>query len=323
MTKPCRARLLLAAKMAFSALLLWLVLTRLNYHDITIRLRAANPRWLVLAILCSPAGIALAARRWQVLSQGMLNFSRAFRYTWIGYFFGSIMPGLVSGDIAKGFSLAAKNADTRDERLPVSILFDKLCGLWVLLAQFCIVALILLLTHSAAMSGMRHLVIFGVIGTLLGLAGGIVLLHPVGSGLAHRVVSSLPVPAVAAFGRRAVDAIEVYSAQPSLVIQALLLSTAIHGLNCLSFWFVLRALAIPAGLAFAAVLYPMLSLLLAVPVSVSGIGVRDVFVFTLFKTFGLDPAAGVAFSWLLLGLSLPVVAVGGLIQLGEVFHQRD
>jgi glycosyltransferase 2 family protein len=322
MAKSHRARLLFAAKLVFSALLLWVVLRKLNYQDIAGRLRAANPRWLALALLSSPVVMALSAKRWQVLSQGLLTFGRAFRYTWIGLFFGSIMPGMVSGDIAKGFSLAAKSADARDERLPISILFDKLVGLWVLLALFCVVALILLATHSETMAGMRHLVIVGIIGTLLGLMAGVGIMHPAGSGLARRLIGKLPVRVLASFGGRALDAVEVYAAQPWRIAQALALSLASHGLNCVSFWLVLRALAIPAGLPFAAVLYPMLSLLLAVPVSVSGIGVRDVFIFSLFKTFGLNPASGVAFSWLLLGLSVPIVAIGGLIQLGEVFRRR-
>jgi uncharacterized protein (TIRG00374 family) len=323
MASSHRARLLFAAKLIFSALLLWLVLTKLNFQDVAVRLRAADPRWLVLVVLSSPVLMALSARRWQVLSQGLLTFGPAFRYTWIGFFFGSIMPGMVSGDIAKGFSLAAKSSEARDERLPISILFDKLVGLWVLLALFCCVVAILVATHSEALSGLRHVITLGVIGTLFGLIAGVGILHPAGFEFARRLVSALPLPGLASAGNRLLDAIEVYSSQPWRVIQALLLSLAIHGLNCLCFWFVLRSLAVPAGLAFAAVLYPMLSLLLAVPVSVSGIGVRDVFVFTLFKTFGLNSAAGVAFSWLLLGLSFPTIAIGGLIQLWEVFRRRN
>jgi len=317
-----RTRLFLAAKIGCSALLLWLVLKRLNYHDITVRLRAANPHWLILAILLTPVVMALSARRWQILSQGLLNFSRAFRYTWIGFFFGSIMPGMVSGDIAKGFSLAAKSADARDDRLPISIFFDKLLGLWVLLALFCVVAMILLATHSDSLHGMRHVVALGILGTLLGLAFGITMMHPMGSRLAGRLIAALPVPGLSLLGKRVLAAIGAYSSKPRQVAQALLLSLAIHGLNCLGFWFVLHALSIPAGLWFAAVLYPMLSLLLAVPVSMSGIGVRDVFVFTLFTTFGLNPASGVAFSWMLVGLSLPVIAIGGLIQLWEMFRRK-
>ncbi len=323
MASASRTRIFFAAKLVCSGLLLWLVLARIDCRDIAVRLRAASPGWLALVLLLSPGIMALSARRWQILSQGLLTFGRAFRYTWIGFFFGSIMPGMVSGDIAKGFSLAAKDADTRNERLPVSIFFDKLIGLWVLMALFCAVAVLLLGTHSDTLSGLRHIVILGVAGTVIGLIAGIAIMHPAGSGLARQLASAVPIPAVASFVRRSVDAISIYSAQPWRVVQALLLSLAIHGCNCLGFWFVLRALSVPAGISFAAVLYPMLSLLLAVPVSISGIGVRDVFVLTLFKAFGLNPAAGVAFSWLLVGLSLPVIAVGGLIQLWEAFRRRD
>ena len=42
----------------------------------------------------------------------------------------------------------------------------------------------------------------------------------------------------------------------------------------------------------------------------------------MFSAFGLNPEAGVAFSWLLLGLGLPNALLGGLIQLWEVFRRR-
>jgi uncharacterized membrane protein YbhN (UPF0104 family) len=122
---------------------------------------------------------------------------------------------------------------------------------------------------------------------------------------------------------RLVAAIELYSLKRGLVMRAVLLSVAVHGANSLCYWAILKSLSIPAGLAFAAMVYPMMSLVLAVPISVSGIGVRDVFIFTLFKVHGLNPESGIAFSWLLLGLSIPTIAAGALIQLWETFHRPD
>jgi hypothetical protein len=84
----------------------------------------------------------------------------------------------------------------------------------------------------------------------------------------------------------------------------------------------MRSLGIPANLWFALAFYPLLSVLLALPVSISGVGVRDVFAAGMFTAFGLNAASGVAFSWLLLALSIPNAFVGGVIQLTEVFRRR-
>jgi glycosyltransferase 2 family protein len=321
MARLTRAQVRFVAKLTFSALLLWLVLTKVDFHGIFTRLRTANFRWLLWAVAAGPVVIALSARRWQVLSQGLLSFNQAFRYTWIGLFFGSVMPGMVSGDLAKGLALAAKSAHTRDERLPVSILFDKLIGLWALLVMFCVVALTLLATRPELMAGIHRLVLAGIAVTFAGLAAGVGILHPLGAGFVRRAVKRLPYPRLHTFAHRLLDAVAQYASRPALIGQALLLSLIIHVINSLVFWFLLQSLAVPASLWFAAAIYPLLSLLLAVPISISGIGVRDVFLVTFFRAFGLNAESGAAFSWLLLGLSVPSVAVGALIQLWEVFRK--
>jgi uncharacterized protein (TIRG00374 family) len=100
---------LLAAKIALSAALLWLVLTKVDLGGITARLREARPEWLLPAMLLGPLVVVLSAWRWRLLSLGLIKFNDALSYTWIGLFFGSILPGVIGGDVAKGVSLAAKN----------------------------------------------------------------------------------------------------------------------------------------------------------------------------------------------------------------------
>jgi hypothetical protein len=67
--------------------------------------------------------------------------------------------------------------------------------------------------------------------------------------------------------------------------------------------------------------YPLLSGLLALPVSISGVGLRDVFSAGMFTAFGLGAEPGVAFSWLLLAMAVPNALIGGAIQLGEFFTE--
>jgi hypothetical protein len=100
---------LFLGKLCVSALLLWFVLTRISVADITSRLRTADVNCLIPAFGLAPVVIALSAWRWRLLSLGLIKFNDALSYTWIGLFFGSILPGVIGGDVAKGVSLAAKN----------------------------------------------------------------------------------------------------------------------------------------------------------------------------------------------------------------------
>ena len=317
---PKRA-LLLATKLAISGLLLWLALRRVEVSQVVARLHAADLLWLAPALAINPIAVLLSAWRWQILSHGLLRFGEAVRYTWIGLFFGTILPGIVGGDLAKGISLATKESRARDARLPLSILMDKVVGFWVLLLGFNLVALTLLGLQPEALAGMR-----GAIGLTLGVTGGgmvgmVFLLHPRGMALLMAATARLPGVGVRSVADRVLLALGSYRHHGGELLRAALISAAIHALNALSFWFAMRSLAIPAKLWFAAVFYPVLSALLALPVSISGIGLRDAFATSMFSRFGLDPAGAVAFAWLLLGLGLPNALVGGGLQLREIFRQ--
>lgn len=315
-------RVAFAVKLAFSALLLWLVLTKVDFTGIVARLRMADTRWLLPALLAGPAAVLLSAWRWRVLSLGLLGFGEGVRYTWIGLFFGSIVPGVVGGDVAKGVSLAAKTTRARDSRLPVSIVMDKLVGFWVLLLGFILVALVMLTLQPQLLAGMRGA--FWAAGGVaaIGLAAAVTLCHPLGAAAFSAIAAQLPSATLRNAASRALTALGTYQGQGRVLLQAALISVVIHALNALSFWLVMHSLAIPASLWFAALFYPLLSGLLVLPVSVSGIGVRDVFAASMFTAFGLNPEAGVAFSWLLLGLGIPNALIGGCIQLWEMFHRH-
>lgn len=313
---------LLGAKLAFSALLLWVVLNKVDVAGILARLRAANIRWLIPGLLMGPVVVVLSAWRWHLLSLGLLGMGETIRYTWIGLFFGSILPGVAGGDLAKGVSLAAKQSRSRDPRLPISIVVDKLVGLWVLLLQFSIVAFVMLAVQPLLLTGLRGVLWLAGAATAGGLTAGIAICQPRGAAWFRKAAKRFPSAVLRSWADRALAAIGTYEGHGSVLLAAALLSLAIHFLNAVSFWMVMHALAIPASIWFAAVFYPMLSVLLALPVSVSGVGVRDVFSASIFTAFGLNPESGVAFSWLLLGLSIPNVLAGGTIQLWEVFRHH-
>lgn len=315
-----KSGLLLAAKLILSALLLWLVLHKIDVASTLERLRSTQIRWLLPALLIGPVAVLLSAWRWRILGLGLLGFREAVSYTWIGLFFGSILPGVIGGDVAKGVSLALRDKGSRDPRLPMSIVVDKLVGLWALLLLFGGVAIPLMLTHPELLAEVRRTVWVALALAAAGIAGGAVLCHPRGSWALTRFVQLLPFAILRRGAGKIADTVGSYGGKGRAVGQCVLLSLLLHSLNACALWLAMHSLAIPASPVFAAVFYPLLSGLLALPVSISGIGVRDVFALGMFSAFGLEPTAAVAFSWLLLAMSVPNALVGGVIQLYEFFR---
>jgi uncharacterized membrane protein YbhN (UPF0104 family) len=316
-----RQILLLICKAAVSALLIWLVLRRIDLAGIELRLDALNFWWLLPSLVMVPASILMSAWRWHKLSLGLIGFRSAVCYTWIGVFFGTILPGFVGGDIAKGVSLATKNSRMRDARLPLSIITDKLVGFWVLLLLFGFASVSLLFVSPGILMVARNALVVGVFLALGGLGLGITACSPRGILVLASLVRRLPTVVLRDYSMRVIAAAGSLQGQEKLLWSTSAISLALHSMNVLAFWFCMRALSIPASLMFAAVFYPMLTFVLAIPVSISGVGVRDAFSAAIFTAFGLNPAAGVAFSWLLLLFGILSGLIGGCIQLFEMFRR--
>jgi len=116
--------------------------------------------------------------------------------------------------------------------------------------------------------------------------------------------------------------VNFYSSRPILLLKAFGISMAIHVVNIFAVYLSLLALRVDADILFAAVVYPSVSVMLLIPISISGIGVRDATLAVLFSLFGLPLASGVALSWLALFSTIPNVMIGGAIQLWEMYRKR-
>jgi hypothetical protein len=91
--------------------------------------------------------------------------------------------------------------------------------------------------------------------------------------------------------------------------------TIYHGVGILSFWLI--AQAIPLGLSFGNIgwVRTYVLFLMALPISMLGIGVRDGALIVLLRSYGVAPPAAVAYSFLLLARTLFTALIGGVIEL--------
>jgi uncharacterized protein (TIRG00374 family) len=308
----------LVAKLVLSVGLLLLVLARVDVDSVLAVLAQADPWLVALWYSLVPVTIALAAWRWEILAPG-LDYGMATKYTWIGVFFGHVLPGSIAGDIAKGVSLALKDSAARSG-LAASIVAEKTIGLVALMLFFDLACTVVYLLHGDASPQIRNLAVAALVLSLAGAIGvviGVLIaqrsdLFSLGAreGMLGRLIEG--VGAAAKF----------YRNKPSLLAKAFLISTMIHVVNIMGTYLSFRALRVDAELLFAAVVYPVVSMMLLIPISISGIGVRDATLAVLFTLFGLSASSGVALSWLALLAVIPNVVIGGAIQLVEMYRKH-
>ncbi len=243
----------------------------------------------VLALLV--LALFIAMYRWRLLLKGqgiVFEFSGLMRYTLIGCFFNTTMPGAVSGDIIKAWYVISENKKFEKTPVLTAILLDRAMGVFGLVT----VAFVpLMLRWSQAMENEQlHHVAMMILALAAGVAGffGYVMLSMWGPFAALRRALEVlrKVPAGGTF-LKGYDAFMTYRKCPEVLFQALLLSVFTHISVVTAVVFCAQALG-ETQLDFYQyfLLVPLGLITTAIPVAPAGLGVGHMAFKALFALAG-------------------------------------
>ncbi|MGB5821661.1 MAG: lysylphosphatidylglycerol synthase transmembrane domain-containing protein [Saonia sp.] len=140
-----RKKLITALKVIFSALLLYFIFTKINLEDVLDTLGKTNLFYLVIALLFFTLSKIIAAFRLNLYFhqlQVLLTQKSNLQLYILGMFYNLFLPGGIGGDAYKGYLI--KKTFGMDTKKVVSVLvLDRLSGLLLLFIYACILALIL------------------------------------------------------------------------------------------------------------------------------------------------------------------------------------
>jgi uncharacterized membrane protein YbhN (UPF0104 family) len=107
-------------------------------------LAAIDPRWLAAAVLASVVSNVFSAARWAAIARGLglqAPLGAMVRMYFQGMTLNVLLPGAtVSGDLLRGYQLAQRPGNPL-LRSGLSVLLDRLSGLWILCAASCVALL--------------------------------------------------------------------------------------------------------------------------------------------------------------------------------------
>lgn len=255
------------------------------------------------AVMAFQAILAIVRWRLVMLHQGMrIPFGTLARYFWLGLFFNQILPSSVGGDAARAYCLVRDGCGIGNAS--VAVLLDRMCGMVGLVL---LVLLGLPLSYQYIGDGTTR---WGVLLVTAGAAGAIMLVlfldRLTGGFRKWRIARGLTALSRDARGL-------FFTAGPR--VRLVTLSIGVHLISVGA----MAVLAVAAKfdvhwLAFVLVV-PLASLLMTVPVSVAGWGVREGVMIIGLGYAGMGPEQAVALS-ILYGLVLLLTALpGGLVWL--------
>lgn len=303
-------------KWALSIVLLGLVLWYVPLEEISKELGEAKPGWVISGFGLFFVMRVASAYRMHVITRHQemsLSTFEIFKIGLVTSFFGLFLPGHIAGGAIRWHMLSSK--DKKGVEALASMTFDRVNDTIVLISLGCIC---LFVASPSSASPAIPWILVGTLAVLLILYT--VLLNPRTTRLSIRVLAALGLyqrPWFNSVLTRLGDSMARFHQFPGIArIQLWGLSFIYHVLGTLVF--VLLAGAVDLGLSFAncAWLRAILHLLFILPISVSGIGVRESALVVLLAPFGITSAQAVAYSFLQMTGLLIVAGIGSLLAPG-------
>lgn len=304
-------RALFVLKLALSAGLLWFVLSRADLTQVFTAVRGADPILIGLALLTPLLGYTLTSTRWR----GLLRVVGAeippgplWRASLIAVFFNQFMPSTIGGDAIRVYE-AWRNGASRSAALS-SIVVDRVIGTFALV----LLAVGMLPFVSAAFE--NPWAVYGVVVAVSMMVSILMLMLflpiPGVISLFHRLCAALPGPAARIAGK--LDrAFAPYRGRWKVLPASMILSLLLQANVVLMHWLIGRALGIEVSIVQFCFIVPVAMVVMMIPVSINGIGLREGIFAVLLGAYGVESSQAVALALMSYALFLVHGIAGGIV----------
>lgn len=274
----------------------------------------AQVSWVAIGFVAIGVAFLLQTQRWLILMkvQGIhLQWWRAWRLVMIGAFFNLFLLGATGGDVIKIF-YALRETATKKSAAFLSVLVDRVIGLLALIA----VAVVICFINFSNL--MEHPLTRALLGSLVVILGGSLFVILAGV-VVDRLHLTKQLPSWMPMHTRILElasAFSVYTRDLQLLFSAFIISVAVHIFIFSSFYCAARAFTEQLTLGDVFSVMPIINTLTALPISFSGLGVREQLFQRLFETlYGIPGNIAVVISLIGFSLLLAWGLLGGVVYL--------
>ncbi len=316
--KDWRKAALLAAKIVFSLGLMTFLFARINAREVVRTWQHADGRLLLAACGLMLASNLLGAWQWERLLDAVgirIPYWKVVAYYHIGLFFNNFLPANIGGDFARVVE-ASRYGPSRATAF-ATVIMDRLIGTLAL-------AGLALLTTLPALDRFHFTVIY------LALVGFFLLsvllvwavFHPALLPAVERVLGRVGLgglkPALDDLAARLAH----YRDQRGLFVRLLLLALVVQVARIFVHALVARALGLRLPTAYFFLFVPLLAVIVSLPISLNGIGVREGAGVFLFRQVGVDAPRAFSLQFTTYLVAVTVSLLGGLVFLVRLPGRR-
>lgn len=306
-----KRRLLFLLKLLVSAGLLYLLYRRVDARALALQLRATRPFWLVFFLLLLGFNTLISSLKWRMLlaADGIRQpLWRLFASHLTGSFFNLFLPSTIGGDVYRVADIGRHSA--RTVNTAASIMADRLTG-------FMALALYGLVFPFAARRYIpnwdNRLLLLPAL-ALAGLSAVAAVLWE--QRLLRRLAGLLPAaarPRVTRVLDSVLASMAAYTRVPSVWLGSLAIALLFQFAAIVAVYSLGRSLGLELGLLPFCFFVPFITLMEMIPISIFGIGLRDVGYATFMEAVGRTADDAAALSLLYVAATLVYVSLGGVI----------
>lgn len=289
---------LLIIKLAISSGLLYYVLSKVGAEKVLAIIRTISPLAFIFAITIYIFSIYISTMRWRLLLPNEFKEKKLFSFYMIGAFFNTFLPGVIGGDAVKTYYLY-KEINSGSISLS-SVFMDRYIGF----ASLMIMGLVAYIIGFNYIKG--SIVEWLLPAIILAFLIGSLVVFGLRFGKRIRVLSQF------------YDYFDHYRNQKALITKTFFLSLIVQILNIISMYVITLGLGQHISLMYFFIFFPVITTISTLPISISGIGLREGTFVLLFGLVGIKPemATAMSFAWFL------SVAFGGLTGLFEYLRLK-
>ncbi|HLG18082.1 MAG TPA: lysylphosphatidylglycerol synthase transmembrane domain-containing protein [Blastocatellia bacterium] len=300
-----------ALKIAVSLALYVYIFSKIHIGDLWSILKTADASYLLAAVAVYALIQALSAYRWYLLLRPVdLNagYSKLLSFYFLGMFFNFLLPTAIGGDVFRVYFLHKETGKLSPST--ASVFVDRDLGMAALL----LVATVVAAVAGTRFNGVPLAPMFGLV-VIAFVAANLAIFYRPTYNLLHKMLALFRLKKADEKVDRLYQSVNSYRGEWGLMSTAIVLSVAVQ-IGCV----VVNVLAAASigvrtdnGWVDYLVFIPAIGLISMVPLSLNGMGWREVSYLVLFHSVGVSEQGAAALAFLWLGVLVATSLPGGII----------
>ena len=258
--------ILLSIKIIITFMLLYLIIININIYDVFKIIRNVDYMYILISMLILFLQLIIANFRWYLVLKYLstpVSISTLYSYLWVGNFFNQALPSSVSGDALRVFYLH-KNSNTSINRSTLSVVLDRVTGVTGL-----VLLIVLSIPFLYTITGFSN-VFISIISFIVLLILAIVALASM--DLFFKIFPHWKIINIAhRFSKQA----RMLFLSKYIGLGLVLISMVVHFLSIVSVFFLAKSMSIQVEFINILLIIPIAILLMTIPVSIAGWGIRE------------------------------------------------